>query len=418
MQNNINNKETDNFSQLIRQKFENHALPVDDVAWDAIQAGLNAKIKKRFIPLWSLYSGGIAAGILILLFVLSPFNEQLNENQLSVNKAIETIVVEQEQTEIIQTTKQIKLKEETKLKTQNNKVSNKQVAKNETQTVIADSKLPINETDSAQNIEPTNTLIGNIIAENKNTDNKTEEIQRKKIDEKELAIIDAEIQDWSDPLQLADDGGWGLIAAVGSSNGTSTNQISSSVSSVAKMKGIVRAPTINTSILTPADFPDKSYNAPLSAGLKINKKFSKAMGIQSGIVYTYLQTNFKSRNTTATLNLHYVGIPLTAQVTIWETKKFGIYASAGAMMEKGIRSIYEQNEYIGNQIITTTAEINIEGLQWSTNASIGAKYSIFKGVDLYFEPKYSYYFDNHQPISIRTAKRHVVGLEAGLKLNL
>ena len=123
MQNNINNKETDNFSQLIRQKIENHTLPIDDMAWNAIQAGLKAKKPKRFIPLWGWYSGGIAAGILVLLFVLSPFNKQLNEKQLAENQTIETKIVEQEKTNLTQSTKQTGLKQETKQKYQNKKTT-------------------------------------------------------------------------------------------------------------------------------------------------------------------------------------------------------------------------------------------------------------------------------------------------------
>ncbi len=418
MQNNINNKETDNFSQIIRQKVVNHTLPVDDMAWDAIQAELKAKQTKRIIPLWGWYLGGIAAGILVLLFVLSPFNEQLNEKQMAENKTIETKDVQQEQTNLTQTAKPIDLKQETKFKTQSKKFTNKQVTTNQTQIIVTESELNIIEKDLMQKTEPVNKLINNDIVENKSSENKSVEIQKQIIDENKLASIDSEIPEWNNPLQISDDGGWGLIAAVGSSNGSSTNQISSPVNVVAQKYGIVRAPTINTSILTPADFPDKSYNAPLSAGLKVNKKLSRTISIQSGIIYTYLQSNFKSRNTTATLNLHYLGIPLAAQTTILNSKKFGVYASAGVMIEKGIRSIYEQNESIGNQIITTRADTNIDGLQWAVNTSVGAKYSVFKDIDIYFEPRYSYYFDNNQPISIRTAKRHVISLEAGLKLNL
>lgn len=418
MQNSINNKETDNFSQLIQQKVENHTLPVDDMAWDAIQTGLKAKKTKPFIPLWGWYSGGIAAGILILIFVLSPFNNQLNEKQVAENKALEKTVVEQELTEIIQTKKPTKIKQETKYKTQNKKFTNKQLATNKTQILVAESKLSIIVKDSTHKSEQINNIIANNIAENKNTESKSTELQKQTIDDNKLAKFDSEIPEWNDPLELSDDKGWGLIAAVGSSNGSSTNQVSSPVNAVAQKNGIVRAPTVNTTILTLADFPDKSYNAPLSAGLKINKKLSKVISFESGLTYTYLQTNFKRKNATATLNLHYLGIPITAQASILNSKKFGIYASAGAMMEKGIRSFYEQNVYIGNQITTTTADTNIDGLQWSLNASLGAKYSIFRYIDLYFEPKYSFYFDNNQPISIRTAKSHVISLEAGLKLNL
>lgn len=414
MQDNLNNK-PDIFSQVIRQKIENHTLPVDDMAWDAIQAGLKAKKSKRFIPLWGWYSGGIAAGILVLLFVLSPFNKPLNEKQLAENKALETTVVQKEKTNPIQKIEPTELKEKATFKTQNKTFSNKQITKNKTQIIVVESETFDKE--STFNNKTTNDIISHEITMEEPTKEQPAEIQKQNINENYLALGDSIIPEWEDPLKLSDEKGWGLLASVGSSNGTSTNQINT-MSTVTQKSGIVRAPTVNTTILTQADFPDKSYNAPLSAGLKINKKLSKIISIESGLTYTYLQTNFKRKNATATLNLHYLGIPVAAQVTVWNSKKFGIYASAGAMLEKGIRSFYEQNVYIGNQITTTTADTNIDGLQWSLNSSLGAKYSIFRDIDFYFEPKYSYYFDNNQPISIRTVKRHVISIEAGLKLNL
>lgn len=43
MQNNINNNEQDAFSEVFRQKLENHQLPVDAECWDEIEARLKSK---------------------------------------------------------------------------------------------------------------------------------------------------------------------------------------------------------------------------------------------------------------------------------------------------------------------------------------------------------------------------------------
>lgn len=414
MQNIINKNKPDIFSQLIRQKIEDHTLPVDEKAWDAIQAGLKQKKHKRIIPLWGWYSGGIAAGILVLIFVLSPFNKQLNEKQLAENKFTNTKVVKQDQTDITHKAEPTETIKETKIKTQNIRFANKQSTKNIIRTTIAELESKTNVNDSSQFLKADNTLINSNLAKLENA--KDEKIEER-FDVNNLTYIDS-LPEWNDPLKLTEEQGWGLIASVGSSNGSSTNQLTNTINPVAQTNGIVRAPTVNTSILTPADFSDPSYNAPLSAGLKVNKKLSKVISVETGFVYTYLQSNFKNRYTSATLNLHYVGIPVAVQANIWNSSKFGIYASTGAMIEKGIHSFYEQIERTGNQIITTTADTKIDGLQWSLNSSLGAKYSIFRDVDLYFEPRYSYYFDNNQPISIRTAKRHVISIEAGIKLKL
>ena len=39
------------------------------------------------------------------------------------------------------------------------------------------------------------------------------------------------------------------------------------------------------------------------------------------------------------------------------------------------------------------------------------------GIDVYFEPKCSYFFDNDQPLSIRTDRKLSGGIEGGLRFN-
>ena len=85
------------------------------------------------------------------------------------------------------------------------------------------------------------------------------------------------------------------------------------------------------------------------------------------------------------------------------------------MGEKGLRSFYAQHEYVGSTIVTTTASTKVEGLQWSANVAAGATYNIFREFDVYLEPKFSYYFDSNQPISIRTDKKFAAGVEGGIR---
>ena len=85
------------------------------------------------------------------------------------------------------------------------------------------------------------------------------------------------------------------------------------------------------------------------------------------------------------------------------------------MAEKGLRSIYTENEYIEDRTITTKTITNIDGLQWSVNGAIGTTYKFQRNWGIYFEPKVSHYFDNNQPISARTNQPTVIGLTAGIR---
>jgi hypothetical protein len=71
MQNNINNNGQDTFSEVFRQKLENHEMPVAATCWEEIEARLRPeKKKKRIIPFWFWLSGGAAVASLALLFIL------------------------------------------------------------------------------------------------------------------------------------------------------------------------------------------------------------------------------------------------------------------------------------------------------------------------------------------------------------
>ena len=46
MQNNINNNERDAFSDIFRQKLENHQIPVNAAIWDEIEERLKAELDR------------------------------------------------------------------------------------------------------------------------------------------------------------------------------------------------------------------------------------------------------------------------------------------------------------------------------------------------------------------------------------
>jgi hypothetical protein len=108
-------------------------------------------------------------------------------------------------------------------------------------------------------------------------------------------------------------------------------------------------------------------------------------------------------------------LPVRVVYDFLNNNKWSFYAAAGGMVEKGLWSVYVQNQNNPNSVITTTVSDKINGWQYSVNTSVGGAYNIYKNAAIYFEPKLSYYFDNNQPISIRTVTNVVVGFEGGLR---
>lgn len=162
------------------------------------------------------------------------------------------------------------------------------------------------------------------------------------------------------------------------------------------------------------DYPVKTHLPPFSVGVSVRKDINRIFGIESGLTYTFLMSKFEmvgNSNQHATSRQHYLGIPLNVSANILNTSHWNIYVSAGGMLEKGLQS--EWTQYVGEKSRTTSSKIN--GVQWSVNASVGATYKFHKKMGVYLEPKFSYYFDNDQPVSIRTDKPIIIGVNLGLR---
>jgi hypothetical protein len=175
------------------------------------------------------------------------------------------------------------------------------------------------------------------------------------------------------------------------------------------------------------DFTSITHKPPLSFGITARKNFGKRLGVESGLVYTYLSSNFEwtewDINYTAHQSLHYLGIPVNMVAYLWNPNpSWRIYFSGGFTGEKGLRAIYTQHRKTewqwNNAIYTTTVKKKIDGLQWSLNSAVGVNYKFHKEFGIYFEPRVGYSFDNNQPISIRTEWPVYIGINVGLNYEL
>lgn len=169
------------------------------------------------------------------------------------------------------------------------------------------------------------------------------------------------------------------------------------------------------------DNANVTHLPPFSFGLTVRRQLNSRLGIETGLIYTYLSSTYKWYEGTErefVQQLHYIGIPVNGIVVLCDNSKWGTYASVGAMLEKGVRrkvskdsptmilpSIYNQGK-------------SIDGLQWSVSGSIGLNYHLSRKVGIYFEPRISYYFKNNQPRSIRTDCPISVGFGLGIQYSL
>ena len=234
-----------------------------------------------------------------------------------------------------------------------------------------------------------------------------------------VTIRDREYSGWKDDLLLLADAGdrkrhgkpsFGVYAAglTGGSDSYSgyspdvSHAMASSVSSLLygrdALAGILMY-NREEEVLT-----ENRHYLPIRAGISVSYAFTDRWSIESGIVYSYLLSTFRTGSDRYFIDsrqtLHYLGIPLTASYNIWKNRWLDVYVSAGGMLEKCIGGNV-RNNYVYNDSIREkkTDHVTVRPLQWSVSASAGLQFNITRLVGLYLEPGVTYHFDNKSGIA-------------------
>lgn len=429
---NKNINQPDSFSENIRRKLENHEVPVDASLWDVIESRVAGR-KKKVIPFWLWISGGAAVATLALLISL-PF--LFRQDKVYVEKTFQNTIPQETSRNVIadnrQQTGAAGLQQKNMDETAREEMPVKQSRSrkraisietdNDKIPVVKVQAEPVATNDKSYGNEKENLLVVNLSSEDSLVARVDESTTGQHVPEsKKRYIPDTLIEEPENvpDLKQKKRNDWQLAASMGMGNNNSLSTSNDFIYADYRNKGLSEATTNYTRIMTPNEFSSQNYRIPVSFGLVFRKNLSNSVGIESGLMYTYLSTTFEQQATfvssDAELMLHYLGVPLNLVVKLWSNPNWEIYLSGGVMGEKGLRSIYVQNQHIGNnQTITTTAKTNIDGLQWSLNGAMGTTYKLQRNIGIYFEPKFGYFFDNDQPVSARTGAPFVLGLTGGL----
>lgn len=142
------------------------------------------------------------------------------------------------------------------------------------------------------------------------------------------------------------------------------------------------------------------HSRPVKTGLILNFPLYRALGIETGLTYTYLNSSFKATSgdteTEDTQTLRYVGIPLNLTVRVFDSRYFSAYASAGGLAERCVSGKVVSATY-ENGVKTKdlgSSKLKIDNLQWSANIAAGLQFNVTKNIGLYAEPGLSYHFDD------------------------
>lgn len=143
------------------------------------------------------------------------------------------------------------------------------------------------------------------------------------------------------------------------------------------------------------------HNQPINFGIAINKKITKRLSIESGLVYTYISARIKvDPNMEFRQNdlqyFHYLGIPLSLNYKFANLKKFEFYTSVGGLIQKdfygGLNSDSNVDDLI-NFEKTSKRRISQDRPQFSATALLGVSYPLYNKMSVYTSFGGAYYFD-------------------------
>lgn len=412
MNDNINNK--DAFGEFFREKLGNHQLPVAENGWSELEQRM--KSRRRIFPIWSRIAGSVAAVVLLLVLFRPAYQGEhqpniakndATEHDISTEflapKAIENQLTEEQNIEVAITDPKVTPKE---LLPKHS--TNRVLAVVSEEKKLANSFTDTYETEVSILLTEEKSIAATTVSETEETVHFNLKNDMESIAQEEKII----------PKQKKKNHNKWLLAAALVSGGSMNFDGFSAMNAPSMSDAIVDAETKMFRILASPEFTSITHKSPVSVGLSARKHINDRWSLESGLTYTYLQSRFENEDplsTNAKLHLHYIGVPLHIVNRIVNREKWDFYISAGGMVEKGLRSIYIQEINNGNATFTTDARTGIDGLQWSLSGAMGTTYKINEFLGWYLEPKITYYLDNNQPMSSRTEKPFVLGMNTGIR---
>lgn len=135
----------------------------------------------------------------------------------------------------------------------------------------------------------------------------------------------------------------------------------------------------------------------LRVQLGVTYPLSKRWSIGSGVSYSLLQSEYATvsgeTRTQTTRQLHYLGVPLTAQFKAFEFKRLSILAEAGPMFEAAVGSKVWTQSYVGDMLASRQLEYpHVKDFRWSLNAGLSVQYQLFRHGAIFVQPGISWHF--------------------------
>ncbi|MDY5090497.1 MAG: outer membrane beta-barrel protein [Prevotella sp.] len=155
------------------------------------------------------------------------------------------------------------------------------------------------------------------------------------------------------------------------------------------------------------------HDMPISIGFTASYSVTPRIALASGLVYTLATSSFQhgASMPKETQTLHYVGIPLNLNYTIWGNSWLRTYVMAGAQADMNVKATLKADGH--------KSDIDNDRAQFSVTGGAGVQLNVAQQLGVYVEPGVRYYFDNGSAVQT-IFKEHPTNfsLQVGLRWNI
>lgn len=420
------------WTDKLRDKMDTYSVEPSDKVWAGIStkaglAGQGSATGKSAIPMWIWRSAAAVAAVMTGALIFVKVNDNVTDNYTAYNEA-EAPEIVNDSPEILPESSTIQIVTDTISEegSQVNAAPTPAKAK-ENHSGIGHKTAP--ETDVVQKIEEaepadidTNTGIDNSDSGIDNSDEtmsweeylRSEPQEKRRADRRGLSIglgaAGAGSSSSMDKFEPRAVMGSNPLEGEAGTVGWADDRILTSAGTI-----VFNQPEVNDSY---------THKMPVKLGLTARYAFTNLLGIESGLTYSLLQSDIKrgSESTTRSWSnseqtLHYLGVPLNLTFNFLNSRYVDVYASAGGMMEFGVKGSIKTTDHLHNSMTSTHQNaITPKGLLWSVNATAGVQVNVLPSLGIYVEPGMSHHFKNdRQPRSSYTDKPTNFALGFGLR---
>ena len=163
------------------------------------------------------------------------------------------------------------------------------------------------------------------------------------------------------------------------------------------------------------------HRMPVTWSLALKYKLNDRWGIETGINYSRLTSDFEMGTNGNTINerqvIHYIGIPVKGIYNFYNGKSWNLYGGAGLTTEIPVYSPLYSNYFVRGNFEASEKTTFHAPWQFSTTFGLGLQYHLSHSIGIFAEPSLQYFIPTGSNIeTYRTEHPFMFSLPLGIRL--